>query len=157
MYFRVRAAAIILNKNNELLLVHHRHPRTGEEWWTLPGGGLEGVESATDAIIREVKEECKITCIPQRLIYVREFLDCKDDIHHVELFFTATVKDYQIEKGTDPELKEQYIIDVRFFSRHDIENFHTAVFPEILRDRFWEDLKNDFRGHNSYLGQKWWR
>lgn len=62
---------------------------------------LEGVESATDAIIREVKEECKISCIPQRLVYVREFLDCKDNIHHVELFFTATVKDYQIERGTD--------------------------------------------------------
>lgn len=67
------------------------------------------------------------------------------------------MKDYQIERGSDPELKEQYIIDVRFLSRHDIENLHTAVFPEILRDRFWEDLKNDFRGHNSYLGQNWWK
>lgn len=72
-------------------------------------------------------------------------------------FLTANVKDCQIERGTYPELKEQYIIDVRFLSRYDIENLPVAVFPEILRDRFWEDLKSDFRGHNSYLGQQRWR
>jgi len=157
MNFRVRAAAIILNKNNELLLVHHRDPQTGEEWWELPGGGLEGEESAVDAIIREVKEECKIRCIPQRLVYAREFLDCEKDIHHVELFFTAKAEDYQVERGTDPELKKQRIIDVRFLSRHDIKNLPAAVFPEILRDRFWEDLKRDFKGHANYLGRERWR
>ncbi len=157
MHFRVRAAAIILNNNSEILLVHHRHPQTGEEWWTLPGGGLEGEENAVDAVIREVKEECKINCIPQRLVYVREFLDCKNDIHHVELFFTANVNNYQVEKGIDPELKEQYITDVRFFSRKDIEKVQVAVFPEILRDRFWEDLESNFTGHHTYLGQRHWK
>jgi ADP-ribose pyrophosphatase YjhB (NUDIX family) len=153
MEFRARAAAIILNENNELLLVLHKHPRTGEQWWTLPGGGLEMEECAENAVIREVKEECYIDCTPGRLVYVREFIDEDNDRHYIELFFLAEVISYDVRTGYDPELTEQYIMEARFLNRKEIQSTSISVFPEVLRDRFWDDLESGFFGHISYLGQ----
>lgn len=151
--FRVRAAAIILNQDNEVLLVLHKNPYTGEEWWTLPGGGLEGEENATEAVIREVREECGINCRPGKLAYVREFIIGSDkNVHHVELYFTAEAESYDIITGTDPELEKQYIVQCCFMSREDIKKTSINVYPEILRDRFWNDLESGFISHNPYLG-----
>lgn len=154
MEFRARAAAIILNKDKELLLVLHKHPRTGEQWWTLPGGGLEIEESAENAVMREVREECGIDCTPGRLVYVREFIDEDNDRHYIELFFMAEVSSYEISTGYDPELTEQYIMEAGFLNRNEIHSTSINVFPEVLRDRFWNDLESGFSGHTTYLGQK---
>jgi len=153
MEFRARAAAIILNEKNELLLVLHKHPKTGEQWWTLPGGGLELEECAEDAVIREVREECCIDCKPGRLVYVREFIDEDNDIHYVELFFLSEAKSYEVTTGLDPELEEQYIVEARFLARNEIQGTSINVFPEVLRDRFWYDLETGFSKHIVYLGQ----
>jgi ADP-ribose pyrophosphatase YjhB (NUDIX family) len=154
MEFRARAAGIIINDKEELLLVLHKHPRTGEQWWTLPGGGLEMEESAENAVIREVREECCIDCTPGRLVYVREFIDEDNDKHHIELFFMAEAGSYKITTGYDPELSEQYIMEARFMNRTEIRNTTINVFPEVLRDRFWDDLESGFAGHKTYLGQQ---
>jgi len=153
MRFRVRAAAIILNEANELLLVLHKNPYTFEQWWTMPGGALESDESAIDAVRREVKEECGIDCRPGKLVYVREFVmgQCKN-VHHVELYFEAKADSFDIITGTDPELENQYIVTCRFMSREDIKNTPINVYPEILRDRFWDDLESGFANHDVYLG-----
>lgn len=153
MEFRARAAAIILNEKNELLLVLHKHPKSGEQWWTLPGGGLELGESAENAVIREVREECCIDCKPGRLVYVREFIDEDNDRHYIELFFLAKAGSYEIKTGVDPELEEQYILEARFLSRNEIQSTSINVFPEVLRDRFWDDLELGFSKHTAYLGQ----
>lgn len=154
MLIRVRAAAIIMNEKEEVLLVYHRHPQTGEEWWTLPGGGLEDDESAVDAVVREVREECGIECVPGRLVYVREYIDWENDTHHVGLFFIAETDNYEIKTGIDPELEEQLIVEARFLSKEEIINTEVPVYPEILLDKFWEDLRRNFIGHAVYLGQQ---
>lgn len=153
MRFRVRAAAIILNNSREVLLVLHRSPITGEEWWTLPGGGIENDESAIEAVIREIKEECGIECKPKSLVYVREFIGGhQEKVHHVELYFTAEVDNYDIETGLDPELEEQYIVESRFLSKEEIESADISVYPEVLKHRFWDDLESGFVGQTVYLG-----
>ena len=153
MNFRVRAAAIIFNRLGELLLVLHRSPITGEEWWTLPGGKIENNENAIQAVIREVKEECGIGCKPQSLVYVREFIwGDKEKVHHVELFYSADADSYDIVTGLDPELEQQYIVESRFLSKEEIESTDIKVYPEVLKDRFWDDLESGFVGHTVYLG-----
>ncbi|MEW9121109.1 MAG: NUDIX hydrolase [Thermotaleaceae bacterium] len=154
MLIRVRAAAIIFNHKNELLLVFHRDPDTKEEWLTLPGGGLEGDESATEALVREVREECCIECIPGRLVYVREYIDWSKDIHHVGLFFTAQAESEAVQTGIDPEVEEQFIVESRFYSKEEIQKNKIPVYPETIKMQLWEDAKTDFSGHNIYLGQQ---
>jgi len=51
---RVGAAAVILNGDGEVLLVHHTY---GMLNWELPGGIGERGESPTETAVREVREE----------------------------------------------------------------------------------------------------
>lgn len=51
----VTAAAVVLNDNNEILLIHG--PKRG---WEIPGGRVEEGESISAAAIRETKEETGI-------------------------------------------------------------------------------------------------
>lgn len=45
-------------RDNMILMVKHRH--NGNQYWTLPGGGVEKGETPKKAIIREVSEEANI-------------------------------------------------------------------------------------------------
>ena len=151
MNLRPRAAAIILNDANELLVLRHKNPQTGFEWWTLPGGGIEPEESVIDAIIREVKEECNLHCNPLRLIYMSEYVDYTINTHHLGMFFLATTDNIQdLKVGMDPEVEIQYIKECRFISEHEIKTSHIPIFPPVFREQFWEDLKMNFIGHEVY-------
>lgn len=97
--------------------------------------------------------ECTIKLLKCRhSFYVWEFLDNESSTHHVELFFTAQVTDFDIKKGLDPELQEQFIAETRFLSKNEVQNTQIKVYPEVLRDRFWDDLSIGFIGHTVYLG-----
>lgn len=54
--FKIAAYGLCLRDGN-MLLVRYVDPRSGEKWWTLPGGKLEHGEDPVAAVIREVLEE----------------------------------------------------------------------------------------------------
>ena len=54
---RIRAAGLVI-KNSKLLIIHRF--RDGEEYWVLPGGGVDEGETPQEAVIREIKEETSI-------------------------------------------------------------------------------------------------
>ena len=50
-----RACAAVL-RGSSILMAHHVHD--GRDYWTLPGGGVEGrLQTAAQAAIRELREE----------------------------------------------------------------------------------------------------
>lgn len=51
---RLGAAAVILNRDGEVLLVKHSYGRLN---WELPGGVTEDGESVVQTAVREVREE----------------------------------------------------------------------------------------------------
>ena len=63
---RNRAAAIIL-QNNALLVIHRQKP--GQDYYILPGGGVELDESFQEACIREVKEETGLDVLHLQLVH----------------------------------------------------------------------------------------
>lgn len=54
MDIRIAAYAVITDGDRILLAHWNEHGRNG---WTLPGGGLEGIEHPAEAVVREVFEE----------------------------------------------------------------------------------------------------
>jgi 8-oxo-dGTP diphosphatase len=55
---RIRVSAL-LRWEDRILLCRHEKPGRGE-YWLLPGGGVNSGESLTDALHRELSEECAI-------------------------------------------------------------------------------------------------
>lgn len=63
---RNRAAAIII-QNGSLLLIHRQKP--DQDYYILPGGGVELDESFQEACIREVKEETGLDVLHLQLVH----------------------------------------------------------------------------------------
>ena len=57
-YPRVGVGAVILHEDRVLLVRRGKSPSFGK--WTLPGGLVELGETTTEAIAREIVEECGI-------------------------------------------------------------------------------------------------
>ena len=151
MNLRPRAAAIILNEANELLVLKQKNPETGFEWWTLPGGGMEPEESVIDTIVREVKEECNVNCRPLQLIYMSEYMDYNINTHHLGMFFLTHIDDIEnLKPGIDPEVDTQYIIECRFISEKALIDSKIPIYPPVFKEQFWRDLENNFIGHEIY-------
>lgn len=91
---QLRVAAIILARD-QILLVEHR--KRGQRYWVLPGGRLEGNETLTTALRRELREELRLEAEVGRLVIVSEML--APDRHVVNLIFEA-----QIGEGVEPRL-----------------------------------------------------
>lgn len=59
---RTAARVVCFNPDGELLMIRSSDPvdRTKPDWWELPGGGIDHGETAQDAILRELREECGV-------------------------------------------------------------------------------------------------
>jgi 8-oxo-dGTP pyrophosphatase MutT (NUDIX family) len=139
MKHRIRAAGIILNTKQELLLVRHVD-HTGE-WWVPPGGGLSEQDFSTmDTVQREVFEETGLTVDVGPLLYVREFSETSADIHHLEIFYLITR--YR-GKETLENLKglggDEFIIkELKWFGQNDFNDI--TVWPKELKNEFWQTI-----------------
>jgi 8-oxo-dGTP pyrophosphatase MutT (NUDIX family) len=49
--------ALVLDDEHRVLLARMVEPRTGEEWWVTPGGGIDAEEELEPALRRELREE----------------------------------------------------------------------------------------------------
>ncbi len=76
--------------------------------WSLPGGGVDHGERPTDALVREVREECGVSCEVGALLDVVDdhFSGVSpsgrfEDFHSVMLLFAA-----EVPAGAEPRLTE---------------------------------------------------
>ncbi|MBT4500314.1 MAG: NUDIX hydrolase [Gemmatimonadetes bacterium] len=108
-------AQCIVSRENRILMVKHR--QDGDEWWCLPGGGIEDGESPEEAAIRELWEECNV-----RGTIVRETSTVTygpDDRHYSYLI---DIGDQTPKMGFDPELADdaQVIVDMDWLSLREL-------------------------------------
>lgn len=101
---RERVAAII-ERDGRVLMVRHRSKdasgrHLGEEYLTLPGGGIEPGESASDAVRREVAEEVGLQVTWSA--FVRRVEHRGDD--GASSIFRVEVDPGVAALGADPEL-----------------------------------------------------
>lgn len=150
---RIRVATIITNKD-KVLLVKHVHPESGYTWWVPPGGGIEEFDNSIfDCAKREAFEETNLKIETSKLLYVREFYSKETQLLNLELFvltdsFHGEISLKNIEgKGPD----ELFIKEVSWFSKEELKD--VIVFPEILRDEFWDDYAAGFP-NTKYIGRQ---
>lgn len=142
---RVRAAGIFTDRDR-ILLVCHRDPDLGDEWWIPPGGGVEPADrSVFDTARREIFEETGLVVQLSRIIYIREFREHPTRTYHLELFmavdsYTGELTITNIPPG---DLDYGIVRDVRWLKRSELDRL--VVWPEWLgEDWFWQDAADEF-------------
>ena len=118
-----------------------------------PGGGVETADASVfDCARRETFEETGLHVELLRIVYIREFVDEENDAHNLELFINSSGYSGELTirhvQGSGPD--EHYIKDVRWVQKDKLQSL--VVYPEILKDSFWDDLGQGFP-ETKYLGK----
>lgn len=141
LFSHIGVRVFIMDSQNRLLLVKHKHCQEDKAFWILPGGGLEENEYSWDAAIREVKEETSLDIQVVDLLYTLE--EKTDDGLRCTNYFLGEVIGGDIALGKDPEFDEahQVLSDIAYFSKDDL-NALENVYPEIVKDEFWHIIED---------------
>ncbi|MDX5482410.1 MAG: NUDIX hydrolase [Hymenobacteraceae bacterium] len=129
---RVRVCGICL-QDDQLLLVRHGQTIHNHAFWAPPGGGLQYGETLQEGLRRELKEETGLEVKVCRFLFVNEFLE--PPLHAIEFFFEVKVTGGTLQKGQDPEAKQegQLIEQVQWLSVKEIQAIPPADKHRILR------------------------
>ena len=138
MIHRISAGALVVNEEKILLV---RHKKEGAyDFLVAPGGGVQGSESVFDAAKREVLEETSIDVEPGKMAYVEELYNPE-----LRLLKVWVLCDYR--SGTphvaESETAREHIVEAGWFDRKEL--IDRILFPEVLRNDFWNDFKNGFK------------
>lgn len=109
-------AQCIVHRKNGLLMAKHR--LNGEEWWCLPGGGIEEGESPAEAAIRELKEECSVDGRIVRETSVT--LYSQQTGHDKAYTFLIDIGVQEPRIGNDPEYQQQVLVDLKWMKLSEI-------------------------------------
>lgn len=136
MKYGISAAALII-QNSQVLLVNHKE--TGKyDFWVPPGGRLVGRESILDCARRETLEETGLTIEPGQILYIQEFWE--PGYHFCKFFIRCNAFSGDLTLA-NKEDSESFLVDARFFSREALQEM--TVFPTILKDQFWQDIRTE--------------
>jgi 8-oxo-dGTP diphosphatase len=135
----------VLDDRKRVLMVKSNYEKrsAADEFWVIPGGGVERGELTRDAGIREVKEETGLEIEISCLLWVVEEIRPNGEMNYCN-YFLGKIIGGSLKKGYDPELskEEQVILDVAFLSKDELSKL-PRVYPEVLRDEFWEIIEDD--------------
>jgi 8-oxo-dGTP pyrophosphatase MutT (NUDIX family) len=91
------AARVLIVQDNKILLVRE----SDDDWWALPGGGVDHGESIEATLIREVEEELGVpadTVSSDFQIVYYNIGNVVNGVPRMNLFFKASVSEDQLRK-----------------------------------------------------------
>lgn len=137
---RIRVSGI-LTKDGKILFVKHR--KKGEEYYLLPGGGVDFGETFETALKREFLEEVNINISVDKLCIISEGVDPKGEKHIINLVFLV---DYVSGEIVLPD--EERIVGIEYLEVTNLNNY--VIYPNIKKE-----LKKNSFDNISYLGNIW--
>jgi 8-oxo-dGTP diphosphatase len=144
MKHRISAGVIVI-VDDTILMVNHNKPGC-YDFWVPPGGGVLGVECIESAAARELKEETGLTASSLKLAYIEELYS--PDERMCKFWYLASDSEGTL-KTDQASVEREHIVDVRFLRRSELNEL--TVFPPVVLDRLWKDLKTGFQSP-VYLG-----
>jgi len=108
-------AQCLITRGRQVLMVKHRV--NDEEWWCLPGGGVEPLETSAKAGLRELVEEC---CVGGKII--RQTAHSTDGFGIGTITFLIELGNQEPHMGVDPEFTkdDQILAEVRWLTLAEI-------------------------------------
>lgn len=139
--FGARAVGV-LKKNNRILF----QKRASDEFWALPGGGIEVMERAKDVIVRELEEEIglKGVTVKKPLWFVEYFFNFDNtNWHQYIIGYLLDINDDSeiIYKDEFDGIEVEKNIIYKWIDLKDIKN--APIKPEYLKEKLL-NTDNDF-------------
>ena len=138
----VRVAAIIIENNELLMICHKKH---NKEYYLLPGGRVEYMESLDIALKRELKEELNIDINVKDIAIVSDSINEMGDRHIINICFMCDYISGDYKIGDDDVL-----FKYKFMNCSELESLE--IHPPINKELICL-LQN--KENNVYLGKLW--
>lgn len=141
---RIRVCGI-LEKDDELLLV--KHIKNSNEYYLLPGGGVDHGEDFKTALKREFMEECNLDVEVEDMVFISEGIAPNGGRHIVNVYFKVSYISGDLKVGLDGS----NLIGVEYIKKSELEN--VILYPNTKKE-----LKEYFESENKgikYLGNRW--
>jgi 8-oxo-dGTP diphosphatase len=120
-------------QEGKILLLNHIGIRENSDFWCPPGGGLQFGETIEECLKREFLEETNTEISVGKFLTVNEFIN--PPLHAIELFYEVKIINGIPKKGTDPEMEEQIISDLRWFDSEEIKGLSVHnVISKVMND-----------------------
>jgi len=129
---RIRVCGI-LEKDDELLLV--KHIKNKDEYYLLPGGGVDHGENFKTALKREFMEECNLDVKVEDMIFISEGIAPNGGRHIVNIYFKVSYVSGDLQVGLDGS----NLIGVEYIKKADLDNI--ILYPNTKKE-----LKEYFEG-----------
>ena len=141
---RIRVCGL-LEKDDEILLV--KHTKNNEEYYLLPGGGVDHGEDFKTSLKREFLEECNLVIDVEDMIFISEGIAPNGGRHIVSIYFKVKYISGELEVGED----EGNLIGVEYIKKSALDE--VTLYPNTKKE-----LKDYFENPNcgiKYLGNRW--
>lgn len=132
--FKYRVAAVLLKDDKVLLMTEDRF-----DFWYLPGGKANFLESSEETLVREINEELSQTPKIERLLWINECFYHFGNLKHHDLAFYYLItlpKDSKIYTQDSGQALEEFssektILHYKWFSINDLEDL--KIVPQFLK------------------------
>jgi len=137
---KIRAVGIVI-KDGKILVMHRI--RNGEEFYVLPGGGVEIGETVEEAVVRELLEETTLQIKIDRLLY-----------HHIydngseQFFYLCDYISGDPQLGDSEEAREMEVSNINFYKPiwYETEDLPLLLlYPIEIRDLIIDSLTTGFQ------------
>eukprot|EP01083_Nonionella_stella_P181591 650966_1 len=109
------AHAFVLNNKNQLVVMREHY---GHQTWKIPGGAIDYDEHASDAAVREAKEETGLDCEFLGVLCVRHLLNFRFG-NTCDISFICVLRPMDLNQKLDP-IHDNEVMDIKWM---DIDEF----------------------------------
>lgn len=138
---------LVVVKNGKVLVSYNSE----RDFYFYLGGHMDYGETMGEACVREIKEECgnDIEFSFQKILYIRDFIEPKDNEHSLELFILGDINKFEeLEKKFDPQHGQR-----NWSTWLDINNLPDNLYPRELSKKFAKDFEDGFPKEGEYIGK----